>query len=78
LADGVLGGALPVSLADTLATDALLPLGGAGMRDPWLEWPAGLRPDDLEAARGRLGMAGRARNWQVQGMLHTLGRGGKG
>jgi hypothetical protein len=48
------------------------------MRDPWLEWPAGLRPDDLEAARGRLGMAGRARNWQVQGMLHTLGRGGKG
>lgn len=78
LTDGVLAGALPVSLADTLATDALLPLGGTGMRKAWLEWPAGLRPDDIESARARLGMTGRARNWQVQGMLHTLGRGGKG
>jgi hypothetical protein len=78
LVDGVLGGALPASLADTLATDALLPLGGEPLAATWLDWPAGLRPDDLDEARGRLGLAGRARNWQVQGMLHTLGRGGKG
>jgi hypothetical protein len=78
LLDRVLGGVLPVSLADTLATDALLPLGGEGLAERWLDWPAGLRPDDVDAARRRLGLGGRARNWQVQGMLHTLGRGGKG
>lgn len=78
LLEGALGGTLPVSLADTVATDALLPLGGAALRETWLEWPAGLRPDGLEGARLRLGLGGRARNWQVQGLLHTLGRGGKG
>lgn len=78
LLEGALGGALPVSLADTVATDALLPLGGPALGETWLEWPAGLRPDGLEGARLRLGLAGRARNWQVQGLLHTLGRGGKG
>lgn len=78
LLDGVLGGALPCSLADTVATDALLPLGGPGLCATWLEWPAGLRPDDLEEARKRLGLAGRPRNWEIQGLLHTLGRGGKG
>jgi len=78
LLDGVLSGSLPESLADTVATDALLPLGGPEVAELWMEWPAGLRPDDLETARARLGLVGRARNWQIQGMLHTLGRGGKG
>lgn len=80
LVDGVLGGLLPEGLADMLATDALLPLCGAGppFCETWLEWPAGLRPEEVDAALRRLGMTGRPRNWQVQGVLHTLGRGGKG
>lgn len=80
LLDGVLGGALPEALADTVATDALLPLIGSerAVVDTWLDWPAGLRPEEIDDAMRRLGLAGRARNWQVQGILHTLGRGGKG
>lgn len=77
LLDGILGGLLPEALADTLVTDAWLPLAPSPLSEAWLEWPAGLRPDDLDAARLRLGMAGRARNWCIQGMLHTLGRTGK-
>lgn len=80
LIDGVLGGALPEGLADMLATDALLPLAAAStdLTETWLEWPAGLRPDEIDEVLRRLGLSGRARNWQVQGVLHTLGRGGKG
>lgn len=80
LIDGVLGGALPEGLADMLATDALLPLAASlgDISETWLEWPAGLRPDEIDACLRRLGQEGRARNWQVQGILHTLGRDGKG
>lgn len=78
LLEGVLGGVLPEALADTLATDAWLPLGGEALADLWLDWPAGLRPDGIDEVRSRLGFAGKARNWQVQGMLHALGRAGKG
>lgn len=80
LIDGVLGGLLPEGLADMLATDALLPLAGAdtATEHAWLEWPAGLRPLELDEALRRLGHPGRPRNWQIQGMLHTLGRHGKG
>ncbi len=77
LIDGILGGLLPEALADTLVTDAWLPLAPDPLTEAWLEWPAGLRPDDLDAARLRLGIEGRARNWMIQGMLHTLGRTGK-
>lgn len=78
--DGVLGGLLPEGLADMVATDALLPLGApaAGLPETWLEWPAGPRPDEVDEALRRLGFRSRPRNWQVQGVLHTLGRGGKG
>lgn len=80
LIDGVLGGMLPEGLADMVATDALLPLVGADspVAETWLEWPAGLRPEEIDEAVRRLGFAGRTRNWQAQGILHTLGRGGKG
>lgn len=80
LIDGVLGGLLPDGLADMVATDALLPLAGTGeaFARAWLDWPAGLRPEEIDDALRRLGQVGRPRNWQVQGVLHTLGRGGKG
>lgn len=80
LIDGVLGGALPEGLADMLVTDALLPLADnqADIAETWLEWPAGLRPEEIDACLRRLGIEGRIRNWQVQGILHTLGRDGKG
>jgi len=80
LIDGVLGGLLPERLADMLATDALLPLAGhdTAVEQTWLEWPAGLRPEEMDEALRRLGYQGRPRNWQIQGMLHTLGRDGKG
>lgn len=80
LLDGVLGGLMPEGLADMVATDALLPLAGTAepVRQSWLEWPAGLHPAEIDETLRRLGMRGRPRNWQVQGVLHTLGRGGKG
>lgn len=80
LIDGVLGGLIPEGLADMLATDAFLPLAGhdEAVEAAWLDWPAGLRPKEMDAALRRLGYQGRPRNWQIQGMLHTLGRDGKG
>lgn len=80
LVDGVFGAMLPEGLADMVATDAILPLSEdrEASLATWLEWPAGLRPDELEATRVRLGFEGRARNWQIQGILHTLGREGRG
>lgn len=80
LLDGVLGGMFPEGLADMVATDALLPLSETAAQNAacWLEWPAGLRPEEIDQAIRRLGFEGRIRNWQVQGILHTLGRGGKG
>ena len=78
LLHGTLAGLLPPSLADTLATDVWLPLGGPDLESAWMDWPAGLRPDGLEEARQRLGDGMARKNWCVQGMLHTLGRGGKG
>jgi hypothetical protein len=80
LIDGIFGAMLPEGLADMVVTDAILPLSedAQAAHETWLEWPAGLRPDELEDVRQRLGFEGRARNWQIQGILHTLGRGGKG
>lgn len=79
LLHGTLAGLLPPSLADTLAADVWLPMGGPALETAWMEWPAGLRPDGLEEARQRLGGGILPRrNWCVQGMLHALGRGGKG
>ena len=78
LLHGTLAGLLPPSLADTLATDVWLPMGGPALEAAWMDWPAGLRPDGLEEARQRLRPELPRRNWVVQGMLHTLGRGGKG
>lgn len=78
--DGVLGGLLPEGLTDMLVTDAWLPLAGMDKAAElaWLDWPAGLRPEEMDAALRRLGYPGRPRNWQIQGILHTLGRDGKG
>ncbi len=78
LLHGALGGLLPPGLADTLATDVWLPMGGAALEAAWMDWPAGHRPDGVEEARQRLGAGLPRRNWCVQGILHALGRGGKG
>lgn len=62
---------------DTLCVNALLPL----LQDQrhtldrsWLDWPPGHHPDDLQSARGLLGLAGPARNWEIQGILDVLRR----
>lgn len=77
LIDEVFACLLSAGRADTLCVNALLPL----LQDPrhpldrsWLDWPPGHHPDDLAAARALLGLAGPARNWEIQGILDVLRR----
>lgn len=71
----VLAHALPEGRADTVAVDALLPLlhaTGRPFERPWMEWPPGNRPDEVEEARRLLGLPARASNWEVQGLLGLM------
>lgn len=81
LIDQVLNGVLPDGRADTLCINALLPLLQTRQKPLdvcWLEWPPGNHPDDIQEARGLLGLSGPARNWEIQGMLDVLRRTMKG
>lgn len=77
LIDQVLACVLPDGRADTLCVNALLPLlqtKQCPLDTPWLEWPPGNHPDDIQEARALLGMAGPSRNWEIQGILDILRR----
>ncbi len=68
---------LPDGRADTLCINALLPLlqdARSSLEKHWLEWPPGNHPEDIQEARGLLGLAGGSRNWEIQGILDVLRR----
>ena len=50
----------------------LLQAAGRDMEALWMDWPPGNRPDEIDEARRLLGFAGRARNWEVQGLLGVM------
>ena len=73
----ILGCVFPDGRADTLCINAFLPLLhaiGHESEKAWTEWPAGNHPDDLDEARRVLGLAGSARNFEVQGILDIIRR----
>ncbi len=75
LHEEVLARSMPEGRADTMAVDALLPLlhaTGRPLDRLWMEWPPGNRPDEVDEARRLLGFVGRARNWEVQGLIGLM------
>jgi hypothetical protein len=77
LIDEVFACLLSDGRADTLCINALLPLlqdARHSMDRSWLDWPPGHHPDDIQDARGLVGLTGTARNWEVQGILDVLRR----
>jgi hypothetical protein len=77
LIDEVFSCLLSDGRTDTLCINALLPLlqdARHSMDRSWLDWPPGHHPDDIQDARGLIGLTGAARNWEVQGILDVLRR----
>lgn len=79
LIDDVLSCVLPDGRADTLCINALFPLLQTKSPDHeqrWLDWPPGNHPEDVQDARGLIGLTGPSRNWEIQGILDVLRRTG--
>jgi hypothetical protein len=77
LIDEVFACLLSDGRADTLCINALFPLlqdSRHNLDRSWLDWPPGHHPDDIQDARGLVGLTGTARNWEVQGILDILRR----
>jgi hypothetical protein len=77
LIDEVFACLLSDGRADTLCINALFPLlqdARHSLDRSWLDWPPGHHPDDIQDARGLVGLTGAARNWEVQGILDVLRR----
>jgi hypothetical protein len=77
LIDEVFACLLSDGRADTLCINALFPLlqdSRHNLDRSWLDWPPGHHPDDIQEARGLVGLTGAARNWEVQGILDILRR----
>jgi hypothetical protein len=70
---------LPDGRADTLCINALFPLlqtKSPTYEQQWLDWPPGNHPEDIQDARGLIGLTGPSRNWEIQGILDVLRRAG--